>query len=113
MWKKTNSEKLGLFVPFGSTQHGDVVTEGRVRIDGNFSGSIFSESHLAIGKEGSFEGEADVVTAEIAGSFRGNLRAQKRLDILKSGRFSGKLDAPVAKIEPGSEIIGEVRIKTK
>ena len=111
MWKKAKSERLGLFVPFGSTQQTNIVTEGRVRIDGTFSGNVFSESHMAIGKEGSFEGEADVLTAEIAGTFNGNLRVQKQLVILKTGRFFGNLDAPVAKIESGSEIVGEVRIK--
>ena len=111
MWKKRKNETLGLFVPKNAIQEGNVTTEGRIRIDGHFSGKVFSESQLAIGKDGLFEGDADVFSAEIAGFFRGTLRVQNKLIILKTGSFSGKLDAPIAKIEEGSQIEGEIRIK--
>jgi cytoskeletal protein CcmA (bactofilin family) len=111
MWKRNKPAELGLFVPKGSVQNGDLCIEGRARIDGTFSGSLFSESKFDIGKTGIFEGEADVEAAEIAGKFNGNLRVRGKIHIMKSAVFHGKLDAQRAIIEEGSTIEGEIRIK--
>jgi len=111
MWKRNKPTEIGLFVPKNSSQSGNLCIEGRARIDGHFKGSLFCESKFDIGKAGTFEGEADVESAEIAGSYLGNLRVRGKIHLLKSAMFHGKLDAQAASIEEGSTIEGEIRIK--
>ena len=111
MWKRNNNVGIGLFVPKGSNQNGNLSIEGRARIDGDFSGSLFTESKFDVGKTGFFNGDADVDCAQIAGTFHGTLRVRGKIHIMKSAVFHGKLDAQSASIEEGSIIEGEVRIK--
>jgi len=110
MPSKNKQEKLGLYIPKGAHQSGDLNIEGFIRIDGSFSGNLFCESALFISATGLFEGEADVEEAEISGNYKGNLRVRSRFSLTKSGTFNGLLDAEVASIEAGSRLSGEVRI---
>ncbi len=111
MLNKKKPEKIGLFIPAGTHQSGNISIEGAIRIDGSFSGSAYCESSLRIGITGTFTGEADVAQADISGSFKGNLMVRERFSLSKTGQFSGLLDAELASMEVGSSFEGEVRIK--
>ncbi len=113
MRKRKKAEKIGLFVPKNTCQSGDMIIEGRIRLDGHFSGRIYTESSLEISEIGSFQGEAEVSVAEIAGQFKGNLKVREKFLLLKTGTFQGLLDTDIAKIEEGGALEGEVRITGK
>jgi cytoskeletal protein CcmA (bactofilin family) len=95
----------------GAHYEGDLSFEGRVRVDGHFTGRVYSEDLLELGAEGVIEGEADVARAIIAGTVLGRLRVRERLVVDSSGRIEGKLDAGVCELRPGAIVLGEVRIR--
>lgn len=70
---------------------GDLVFEGRFRVDGTFRGRIFSEDLLEIGPTGIVEGQVDVSEAVVAGLLKGELRVRKRLLLESGGRVEGEL----------------------
>ena len=95
----------------GAHYEGDLSFEGRVRVDGHFTGRVYSEDLLELGTEGVIEGEADVARAIIAGTVVGRLRVRERLVIESTGRVEGKLDAGICEVRPGAIVRGEVRIR--
>lgn len=94
----------------GAHYEGDLAFEGRVRIDGHFTGRVYTEDVLELGPDGVIEGEADVARAIISGEVRGRIRVRERLLLEASGRIHGLLDAGRVEIRPGAQISGEVRI---
>lgn len=95
----------------GAHYEGDLSFEGRVRVDGHFTGRIYSEDLLELGQEGTIEGEADVARAMIAGRVIGTLRVRELLVVDSTGRIDGKLDAGVCEIRSGARVSGEVLIR--
>ncbi len=99
----------GLLGP-GTHHQGDLSFEGRVRIDGHFTGRLYSEDILEVGATGVVEGEADVARCTLAGRFIGRLRVRERLVIEATGRVEGSLDAGVLEVRPGARLQGPVRV---
>lgn len=102
--------------PFGAvfgpgTHHqGDLSFEGRVRVDGTFSGRLYTEESLEVGVDGLVEGEVDVARAIVAGRLAGRVRVREHLLLQATGSIDGLLDAGVAEIQPGARVSGSVRI---
>jgi cytoskeletal protein CcmA (bactofilin family) len=95
----------------GAHYEGDLSFEGRVRVDGHFTGRVYSEDLLELGAEGVIEGDADVARAIIAGTVLGRLRVRERLVVHSTGRIEGKLDAGICELRPGAIVRGEVIIR--
>jgi len=94
----------------GALYEGDLSFEGRVRVDGHFTGRIYTEDVLEVGEPGTVEGDADVARAVVAGRVLGNIRVRERLIVESTGLIRGHLDAGIVEIRPGGRIEGEVRI---
>ncbi len=94
----------------GARYSGELSFDGRVRVDGHFTGRIFTEDVLEVGESGVVEGEVDAATLVVAGQVKGNIRARDRLVVQPTGRLSGKLDAAVLEIHPGGRVLAEVRV---
>lgn len=94
----------------GAHYEGDLAFEGRVRIDGHFTGRVYTEDVLELGPQGVIEGEADVARAIIAGTVRGRLRCRERLVVEATGLIDGKLDAGVLDVRPGGRLRGQVHV---
>ncbi len=89
---------------------GDLVHEGRVRVDGEFAGRVYSEDVFEIGPTGTVRGEADVARAVVAGRFEGALRVRELLVVEETAVIEGKLDVGVLDLRPGARLRGEVRV---
>ena len=68
-----HNQGIELYIPLNTKQEGQLSIQGRIRIDGHFIGSIYTESGLEVGPKGILEGSADVAFAEIHGRFKGEL----------------------------------------
>jgi len=94
----------------GTHYQGDLTFEGRVRVDGEFEGRIYSEDLLEVGVEGLIKGDFDVARAVVAGMVEGNLRVREHLLLERTARVKGKLDAGMVEVRAGARVEGEVRI---
>ena len=64
---------------------------------------------LRITASGTFDGDADIETAEIEGTFNGTLNASTRLVVKAAGRVTGTIRYGRLVVEDGGELGGDVR----
>jgi cytoskeletal protein CcmA (bactofilin family) len=112
MWNRNKDKPnaIGLYIPHGKHQSGELAVEGDVRIDGNFTGKLHTEGTVYIGNKAYFQGTIEAGKVEIGGRFKGNMLARAELHILATGRLEGAVEAKIAQVDKGGQIIGETRI---
>lgn len=94
----------------GAKYSGEMSFDGRVRVDGTFTGSIFTEDRLEIGESGVVDGKIDAATLVVAGTAKGNLRIRDLLIVESTGKVYGKVDAGNMQVEPGARIKADIQI---
>ncbi len=106
---KENGE-LNAFLGKGCVYEGKLTFEGRVRIDGRFSGEIFTNDVLEIGKGADIRAEIDVATVIVSGDVSGNINARTRVDLKAPARVRGNILTPVLTMEEGAQFDGNLRM---
>lgn len=106
------ANQLNAFLGTGCIYEGKLTFEGRVRIDGKFTGEIFSNDTLEIGPDAEIEAEIDVSTVIVAGKVTGNINARARCDLRAPGMVIGNITSPVVTMEEGVRFDGEMRMTT-
>ncbi len=95
----------------GANFEGRLIFEGVVRIDGNFTGDIFTRDTLIIGADSKVMAQIDADTIIVAGHVEGQIRATSRVEIQSSGYVRGSVQAPVFKIEEGGMFDGTTQMQ--
>ena len=96
-----DEHSLNAFLGKGSTFEGKLTFEGKVQIDGNFVGEIFSTDTLVIGEGADVRAEIDVGTAIVHGKMNGNIRATDCIELRAPGEMHGNIEAPQLEVERG------------
>lgn len=99
------------FLDKGTEFEGKLAFEGAVRINGRFSGEIFSEGTLYVGESGSVNAEIQVSTAIISGEVTGDVAASSKVELLRSARLRGNIRTRTLKIEEGALFEGNCQMK--
>lgn len=81
-------------------------------MDGEFSGSINSQSIITVGKGGLVEGDVSAKKLIVTGRFKGDADCDE-IEILSGGKVVGKIVSKVLVIERGSFFEGDSRLKNK
>jgi cytoskeletal protein CcmA (bactofilin family) len=95
----------------GAHYEGDLAFEGRVRIDGHFTGRVYTEDVLELGPDGVIDGEVDVARAIVSGRIQGRVRVREHLRLEATAVIDGKLDAGLVEMASGARIRGEIRVR--
>ncbi len=85
----------------GSEFEGKLTFEGAVRIDGTFSGEIFTEDTLIIGEGAQVSAQIDAGTVIIYGDVRGNVRTTDLIELHAPARLRGDITTPNLAIDRG------------
>ena len=85
----------------GSEFEGKLTFEGAVRIDGTFSGEIFTEDTLIIGEGAQVSAQIDAGTVIIYGDVRGNVRTTELIELHAPARLRGDINTPNLAIDRG------------
>jgi cytoskeletal protein CcmA (bactofilin family) len=107
---QTQTTELNAFLGRGCIYEGKLTFEGRVRIDGKFTGEIFSNDVLEIGPDAELDAEIDVSTVIIAGRVNGNVNARYRCDLRAPGVVIGNITSPIVTMDEGVRFDGEMRM---
>jgi cytoskeletal protein CcmA (bactofilin family) len=94
------------FLDEGTGITGELHFAGRLRLDGDFQGSICADGTLVVGEKASVRGDIKVAEIEIAGHIFGNIEAKQRVEILGTGRVQGDVQTPLLVMKPGSMLDG-------
>ncbi|MFA6034479.1 MAG: polymer-forming cytoskeletal protein [Myxococcota bacterium] len=95
------SSNINALLGKGSEFEGKLTFEGTVRIDGRFSGEIFSEETLVIGEGARIKAEINVGSLVLYGEVVGNVRAITSVDMHAPARLIGNITTPALTIENG------------
>lgn len=95
----------------GTRFEGKLHFEGRVRIDGIFSGEVKSDDTLIIGDGAEVHAEIDCGTVIVRGGIvHGNIRAKTQLEIHAPAKLIGNIHSPSIFIDRGVEFQGSCRM---
>lgn len=91
----------------GTRFEGKLHFEGRVRIDGSFSGEIWTDDTLVIGEGAVVGGEIFAGTVIIrGGKVQANVRATRSIELYVPAEVSGNLRAPEIFLDKGVHFSG-------
>lgn len=107
----TDTARVNSFLDKGTEFDGKLAFEGAVRINGRFSGEIFSEGTLYVGESGEVNAEVQVSTAIISGMVTGDIVATDKVELQRSARLRGNIKTQVLKIEEGALFEGNCQMK--
>jgi cytoskeletal protein CcmA (bactofilin family) len=95
----------------GSEFEGKLTFEGQVRIDGKFSGQIFTKDVLVIGDGARVQAEINAGTVIINGTVEGNVRATQSIELHQPGRVKGNLESPTLSMDKGVIFEGTLKME--
>jgi|GEM_PF-301798 len=104
MFHKKNSS-LETFISKDVTIKGELTTDGIVRIDGNFEGTIRADG-LIIGKTGEIKGDVAAREIMVDGNIEGNINALETIEINPDGKVQGDIQTFKLIISEGAFFVG-------
>lgn len=97
----TTSGPISGLLEKGCEFEGKLTFEGTVRINGKFSGEIFSEGTLVVGEGAALDGKIDVGNIIIHGEVRGTIKAHDRIEMHTPAVVEGDINAQTLVIDEG------------
>ncbi|MCL2825044.1 MAG: polymer-forming cytoskeletal protein [Polyangiaceae bacterium] len=95
----------------GTRFEGNLLFEGRVRVDGAFTGRIHSEDTLIVGDGAEIDAEIDVANVIIrGGTVRGTIRARSAIELYVPCRVTAHLHSPSIFIDRGVHFEGTCKM---
>jgi len=96
----------------GSEFEGKLTFEGQVRIDGKFSGQIFTKDTLVIGEGARVNAEINAGTVIVNGVVEGNIRATQLIELHTPGRVKGNMETPSLSVDKGVMFEGSCKMES-
>jgi cytoskeletal protein CcmA (bactofilin family) len=97
-----DEQKITGFFDKDTEFKGELTFKGSFRIDGNFKGSIISDSMLVVGDQGKVEADIKVGYLVISGEIKGTVRASDKVEIHSRGRVIGTIITPKLMVQEGA-----------
>jgi cytoskeletal protein CcmA (bactofilin family) len=93
-----------------SSLEGELTSEGNVRLDGTFRGTLNITGNILVGESAEIHADIDARNISIAGAVRGNVTGNK-VQLLRTGRIWGDIRANALTTEEGAFIEGNITMK--
>jgi len=104
-------DEINAFLGKDTEFEGKLTFRGAVRIDGHFTGEIFTEGTLIVGESANIESDIHVSHIIISGEIRGNIIADDKIEIHAPGKVFGNIQAPTVILEEGVIFEGNCRMR--
>mgnify|MGYP006280845575 CR=1 FL=1 len=108
------SQPIGFETVLGAstTLEGSLSSQGNVRLDGTFSGTLDIHGNVLVGETAKINADIDARNVSIAGAVRGNVSGNK-VQILRTGRVWGDIRAKALTTEEGAFIDGKITMTSQ
>jgi cytoskeletal protein CcmA (bactofilin family) len=93
-----------------SSMDGKLHSEGNVRLDGEFTGTLEIKGNVLVGETAKINADIAARNISIAGAVRGNVTGNK-VQLLRTGRIWGDITANALTTEEGAFIDGKITMK--
>ncbi|MBI1862246.1 MAG: polymer-forming cytoskeletal protein [Deltaproteobacteria bacterium] len=104
------SHEITVVIQKGSHLEGRLQFEGTARIDGSFTGEIFTPDILIIGDEAEVSGQVEADVVVISGRFTGDILASQRVEVQAPAVVRGNIQSPVLQVEEGATFDGKTKM---
>jgi cytoskeletal protein CcmA (bactofilin family) len=94
------------------TVHGDIETQGTLRVDGRLDGSIRRADIVVIGSGATVVGNISAREVIVGGSVQGDVTATTRIELQPSAVVTGDIDAGAIMIHEGCVVQGRLTVTT-
>jgi len=105
-----DDQQVSALLERGCQFEGKLTFDGTVRINGQFTGEIFSEGTLVVGEGALVEAKVEVGTVIINGTVRGSIVARDRIEMNSPAEVRGDIQAKTLVIEEGVVFEGNCRM---
>jgi len=95
------SSDLNALLGRGSEFEGKLAFEGKVRIDGTFTGEISTNDLLQVGDGAKVQAEISCGTVVVEGEVVGNIKATQAVELRRPAKVHGDITTPSLTIEKG------------
>ncbi len=106
--QQADKEVISSIIDANMVMKGELVFEGKARIDGKVEGNIKGE-HLILSESGKITGDIQVSTFVCHGTLEGNVKASL-VTARKSCSIHGKIESNSLTVEPGAGLDGEMKV---
>jgi cytoskeletal protein CcmA (bactofilin family) len=96
----------------GSVLEGSLVSDGNVRLDGTFKGTLSIKENVLVGITAEIEADIAAQNVSVAGTVRGDVSG-KRVHLLATARVWGNIKAEALITEDGAFIQGQITMETE
>ena len=100
--KLQGSQRIDTVIGPSSNIEGKINASGTVRIDGKYTGDIFTDEDVLIGENGVINGNINAMNVSISGKVDGNIICKGLLEILPSGHLDGDIEVKKISISDGA-----------
>ncbi len=105
-----NGDDVNALLGKGSEFEGKLTFEGSVRIDGLFSGEIFTEDTLIIGEGAQVHAQIEAGTLIVHGDVEGDVRTRNLIELHAPATLRGNVETPNLVIDRGVLFEGSCRM---
>ena len=106
-----SKDEINAFLGMETAFEGKLTFKGAVRVDGNFTGEIFTEGTLIVGESAVIKSDIHVSHIIVSGEIRGNIIADSRIEIRAPGKVFGNIQAPAVVIDEGVIFEGNCKMQ--
>lgn len=105
--KIQDSPRIDTIIGPSSNIEGKINATGTVRIDGKYTGDIFTEEDVLVGENGVINGNISSRNVSISGKVDGNIICNGLLEILPTGHLDGDIEVKKISISDGAIFKGK------
>lgn len=105
--------ELNALLGKGSEFEGKLAFEGKVRIDGTFTGEIATNDLLMVGDGAKVSAEIACGTIIVQGEIVGNIRATTAVELHRPARVRGDITTPSLMVEKGVIFEGRSKMESE
>lgn len=97
-------------IAFGMKVHGDIDTNGVIKIEGMVEGTIRGARQVLVGRQGEVKGDVSAREVVVGGRIDGTVTASERVEIQGTSAVSGDIYTKSIVVLEGGRINGAVRM---
>ena len=94
----------------GTHIHGDISSEGDIRIDGTFEGRIYTQGRVVVGEKAVIKGDVMCGNADLWGRMEGDFFVKDTLSLKESSAIKGNLHTRRFQVDLGASFEGSCRM---
>lgn len=97
-------------IAVGMTIHGDVDSNGTVKVEGTVDGHVLAKNQVLVAKGGVVRGDIDARESVVGGAVYGCIRATERVEIQPGATVHGDITTKRIAVAEGGLLNGQIRM---